>query len=458
MAQAYVPIQTVTVGSGGATSIDFTNVPQNYTDLVIYVSARSNRASTDGDNLTISFNGSSANFSYRLLYGAGSGGVGSANGSNNTNPYASAANQTANTFGNVMAYIPNYTSSNYKSISVDGVSETNATTAFMGLNASLWSNTAAITSISLGVYNGTGFLQNTTATLYGIGGARASGGTITADARYTYHTFTSTGTFTALEKIKGAEVLVIAGGGGGGYNIGGGGGAGGLLYSGGVLLTAGSSYSVVVGSGGSGAASSVRGSSGNNSLFSALNCNGGGGGGTRTGSNTLAPLSGGGSGGGGSGETGNQAGAAGTSGQGNAGGTGKESASSTFRFAAGGGGGAGAVGVDGDPTTNAVAGAGGIGSSTYSAWGYATSTGELSGGVYYYAGGGGGGAGYNNTQTSVSGAGGLGGGGRGGSRSQSLAGVAGTANTGGGGGGGDNSFDSTGKNGGSGLVIIRYPN
>ena len=38
------PIQTVTVGSGGAANITFSNIPQTYTDLVIKISARSNRS------------------------------------------------------------------------------------------------------------------------------------------------------------------------------------------------------------------------------------------------------------------------------------------------------------------------------------------------------------------------------------------------------------------------------
>jgi hypothetical protein len=57
---------------------------------------------------------------------------------------------TANTFANVEVYIPNYTSTNQKSVSADAVSEQNATTAYMALTAQLWSNlTTAITSISV---------------------------------------------------------------------------------------------------------------------------------------------------------------------------------------------------------------------------------------------------------------------------------------------------------------------
>jgi len=167
MALTYQAIATTTVGSGGASNIEFTSIPQTFTDLVVLLSGRSTRASTDGDNFTLTLNGSTSNFTWRLLYADGSNAA-SVSGSNNTNPHLSAANQTANTFGNAMVYIPNYAGSNYKSISVDGVSETNATTAYMGLNAVLWSNTAAITSIALGVYHGTGFVQHSTATLYGI--------------------------------------------------------------------------------------------------------------------------------------------------------------------------------------------------------------------------------------------------------------------------------------------------
>jgi len=61
---------------------------------------------------------------------------------------------------------------------------------------------------------------------------KATGGTITSDATYWYHTFSANGTFTPLLSISGCEVLIVAGGGGGGYGsaASGGGGAGGLLY------------------------------------------------------------------------------------------------------------------------------------------------------------------------------------------------------------------------------------
>jgi hypothetical protein len=80
-----------------------------------------------------------------------------------------------------------------------------------------------------------------------------------------------------------------------------------------------------------------------------------------------------------------------------------------------------------------------------------STSGELSGGLYYLAGGGGSG---NNGGTIP--AGGLGGGGAGTNNTNpgSYA-IAGTTNTGGGGGGCTGSSDA--KNGGSGIVILKYP-
>ncbi|CAB4222006.1 hypothetical protein UFOVP1649_5 [uncultured Caudovirales phage] len=75
---------------------------------------------------------------------------------------------TASTFGNAEFYIPNYAGSNYKSASFDGVGENNATQAWMGLGAGLWSNTAAINQLTLTVAGGTTYLTYSSASLYGI--------------------------------------------------------------------------------------------------------------------------------------------------------------------------------------------------------------------------------------------------------------------------------------------------
>jgi hypothetical protein len=65
-----------------------------------------------------------------------------------------------------MIYIPNYAGSSNKSVSIDSVTENNATGAYSGLTAALFASTAAITSF--GISTGSNFVQYSTATLYGI--------------------------------------------------------------------------------------------------------------------------------------------------------------------------------------------------------------------------------------------------------------------------------------------------
>jgi hypothetical protein len=161
-------IATVTVGAGGAASIDFTNIPQTFTDLVVKLSGRSARSAQQADNLFITLNASGTGYTYRNLSGTGTA-AGSANyASRYVSLALTAAGSTASTFSNIEIYIPNYASTTQnKSISTDAVSENNASNAQMDMNATLWANTAAITSLTL-VPEVSTFVQHSTATLYGI--------------------------------------------------------------------------------------------------------------------------------------------------------------------------------------------------------------------------------------------------------------------------------------------------
>lgn len=169
MANTYKAIATVTVGAGGAANIEFTSIPSTYTDLILKLSSRS---SEDSTITKFQFNNdtSTANYSQRRIYGAGSGSVSSDTQTSNgwINPVASnKSSYTASTFSNVEFYIPNYAGSANKSISADAVTENNATESFATLTAGLWSQTSAITSIKVSP-NSTTFAQYSTATLYGI--------------------------------------------------------------------------------------------------------------------------------------------------------------------------------------------------------------------------------------------------------------------------------------------------
>lgn len=167
MAYTYSKISTYTVGSGGISRINFNNIPQTYTDLVVKASTRGDRSATNAE-FFVKFNGATTNFSYRLLQGNGS----AAASQNNTTGLAGvsdAATNTANTFANSEMYIPNYTSSNFKSYSIDSLEEESTTAVtYMYLIAGLWSNSDAITSIELYPEGSTNWVQYSTFHLYGI--------------------------------------------------------------------------------------------------------------------------------------------------------------------------------------------------------------------------------------------------------------------------------------------------
>lgn len=167
MPSTFSAISTVTVGAGGVSSITFTSIPQIYTDLLIKISGRITRPGVSTDIYAVNFNGTTTNETCRRIEANGSA-VYSANNALMFAYQANGTGATANVFGNGEFYIPNYTGSINKAGFSDGVSEDNTSTAYMGMSATLWSNTAAITSIELFGDSGTGFTQYSTATLYGI--------------------------------------------------------------------------------------------------------------------------------------------------------------------------------------------------------------------------------------------------------------------------------------------------
>lgn len=171
MADTFQKIATVTVGSGGASSIDFSSIPSTYTDLQILLSIRTDKVDTD-DWIELTFNNSGGtSYSDRILYGNGTTAASTNESSAAQATYgaiANASSSTANSFANCQVYIPNYAGSQYKSFSSDSAEEQNATKAFTVLTAGLWSNTATITSIKFRPSSVTNFVQYSSATLYGI--------------------------------------------------------------------------------------------------------------------------------------------------------------------------------------------------------------------------------------------------------------------------------------------------
>ena len=418
----YVALQTQTLGSSSA-SVTFSSIPATYTDLYIVIEAKNLTGNSD---VLMRFNSDSgSNYSATILTGDGSS-ASSARRTSSTSVilnYFDFLNSTTATQFNVN--IQNYSNATTNKTALVRANRANqATEAVVGL----WRNTAAITQIDL-TPSSSSFAVGSTFSLYGIAsaevGAKATGGIISSDSQYYYHTFLASGTFTPTQSLS-CDYLVVAGGGAGGSSAPGGGGAGGLRSTvtatggGGSLETplslSATGYTVTIGGGGA-----LNTSSGTDSVFSTITSVGGGlGGGANTG--LTSPLIGGSGGGGREGSGPKQTGAAGTANQGFAGGSGN-----------GGGGGAGAVGFNGFGLGVNLANSGGIGGA-----GVATS---ISGSSVTYASGGS--AYYSASGTPTRSPNPTSGGGGGATTNN------GVANTGG---GGAADYGA----GGSGIVIVRY--
>jgi hypothetical protein len=167
MPNTYTLINSYTVGSGGISQIDFTSIPSTYTDLLVKTSSNTNTNTI----LRIRFNSvSSSDYTQKVLRGTGSATASYSNAGWDTltNFSPSYNDDASNTFSNNQYYIPNYTSSDAKSLSGDSVTEANSTTAFQILYAGLLNNTSTITSMSFFSETGVSFNQYSTFRLYGI--------------------------------------------------------------------------------------------------------------------------------------------------------------------------------------------------------------------------------------------------------------------------------------------------
>jgi hypothetical protein len=173
-------IETKTLVSAAA-SIEFTSIPQTFTDLLLVANLKSGR--NDGsmeDTCLIRLNGSSTSGQYnsRLLYGRGDITESFSNTTSAGFTYFQInANKSGNEgiFGSGQIYLPNYTSAVSKSVSYEAVTEQNATISFQVLGAGLFTPTAAITSISFHPSSSPNTLmQYSSVSLYGI--TKGSGG------------------------------------------------------------------------------------------------------------------------------------------------------------------------------------------------------------------------------------------------------------------------------------------
>jgi len=172
MASTYEKIATTTLGSAVA-SVSFTSISGTYTDLVIIANVQ---GQSNGCNIQIWFNGdgSSTNYSSSTLYYTGSTVASTRNsntaklnfGTNGGQPFAN-----ANQFGLNIYNIQNYSNSTtYKTALGTSRSPNGGYTGAgeFDLAVGMWRNTAAITSIDIGVDNSKTMQIGSSFTIYGI--------------------------------------------------------------------------------------------------------------------------------------------------------------------------------------------------------------------------------------------------------------------------------------------------
>ena len=171
-ATSYESIATVTVGSGGQSSISFSSIPSTYKHLQIRGILRDNKAASSDNASQLTFNSDTAsNYSYHYLAGSGS-----AASSGASTPiafiynYQPAAGAGASIFGATVIDILDYADTNkYKTIRNLEGHDLNGSGS-LNFQSGSWRSTSAITSITLTAASSASFVQYSSLALYGIKG------------------------------------------------------------------------------------------------------------------------------------------------------------------------------------------------------------------------------------------------------------------------------------------------
>ena len=167
---SFESIATVTVGSGGASNVEFTSIPNTYTHLQLRIFADTNRTSATVASFNMQFNSdTSANYSWHELYGNGTN-IGVSTSSNASYCLLSRVGGSAtNTFGSLVVDILDYANTNkYKTIKNLGGCDANGS-GEVSFNSGSWRSTSAISSIKFTInYDATLITQYSSFALYGI--------------------------------------------------------------------------------------------------------------------------------------------------------------------------------------------------------------------------------------------------------------------------------------------------
>ena len=170
---AMFPLQVITVGPAGASSVSFTNIPNTYSHLQLRYIARSSVSGSE-DSVSLRFNSDSAsNYAFHLLFGNGSSANASATASTTRiYPWAVPGNTfLSNSFGATVIEILDYSNNNkFKTTRTLSGYDDNSTGGRIALTSGLWQSTNSINAISI-TADGGNWASNSQFALYGIKGA-----------------------------------------------------------------------------------------------------------------------------------------------------------------------------------------------------------------------------------------------------------------------------------------------
>jgi len=173
----YESIATVTVGSGGASSVDFTSISGTYKHLQIRGIVKLSRT-TGNENLYAQLNGDTAtNYSWHQLVGSGAAASASAGATQafmylgeNIGAWASAANMFSATVIDILDYSDTNKNKTVRTLhggDQNGNNAPNGDTGKITFSSGNWRNTSAVTSIKLYPSSGT-IQQYSSFALYGV--------------------------------------------------------------------------------------------------------------------------------------------------------------------------------------------------------------------------------------------------------------------------------------------------
>lgn len=169
---AFEAIASTTLGST-TTTVTFSSIPDTYEHLQLRLYLRAGYTGGPDATMFMRLNSDSgSNYTNRWIYGNGS----AASASNNVSETAyrflwvPAGTALSNTFGVSIIDILDYASTNKRKTirAIEGHETNNNTNGYVFLHSSLWSNTAAVSTLTFTSAETNGFVAGSVFSLYGL--------------------------------------------------------------------------------------------------------------------------------------------------------------------------------------------------------------------------------------------------------------------------------------------------